>query len=1718
LQGSEGFISMGAGSDPMFRNPVDPSAANWTPTLAGDYRLRNESPYIDVGNHAAYLSAMGAANFAGEIDLAGNPRLSGTRIEPGAFESVRATAVSRINPSGGTVFVKQRGAGSMDGSSWENAYPGLADPLYLADRQRQGDTWTMTAGDTIRRIMVAEGIYRPDHKAATHTNDQNPASARSRTFQLVKGVRLYGGFPDAATSATHPDVESRFAPGCRSLACMPRTVLSGDMNGDDLPGDLATNVADNAHHVILGAKLSASDSVLVDGFTVTGGIADENKYIQIEGSRVYNNAGGGVSLLGAAVEMDRVAVTGNLATGMFGGGIAAVNLVASSVARQYSQLSLSRSSVNGNIGGGIYTESDLRLFDVLVAGNYSDMFGGVMVHPNGRTARVEIVNSTIAGNASDQYGSLTVDGSDLVLSNSIVWGNVRDLYYGQPSAGNFDFTAGNESVTMLNNIIEGGGANGAGLNIASAHLPVLSGNEDMDPMFSAYVDPRLANWTATAAGDYRLAYDSPAIDAGDDALYLSARGVGSFGAETDLAGKPRLFGTGIDRGAFEYQRARVPVKSGLAGTVYVKENGTGNGSSWENAYPGLADPLWLASLQRAGKAITAAGDTIRRIMVAEGVYAPKYEAGEKDNFGRDATARDRAFSMVAGVKVYGGFPAGATTASHPDLAARARTVPAFDNTVLSGAADSVYHVVVSADIPADGQTLLDGFTVTGGRADNAGRYVLKDGVGIASDAGGGIHDGYSSMSYVNLAVRGNSALRGGGVYCSDGAPSLTGMLVAGNEGTAGAGGICGEACFAVLTNLTVAGNRGGGISDDPNSILRIRNTIVWDNEGYSVRLANPDYIRSLVKGESSSNSVFFSGTAAGVEPHFVAPVAPAAQNWTPTTAGDYRLQNSSPFIDTGDDALYLSARRATDFSGETDLAGTPRLSGARIEIGAYEIASRAPAVARLNPVGGTLFVKRNGAGSMDGSSWENAYPGLADPLYFAFKQRRGEPWIMTAADTVRSIRVAEGVYLPEYKISGILDYYGLPTGDRDRAFQLANGVRLYGGFPDAATSVTHPSAESRFAAGCRAIDCLPRTILSGDLHGNDTAGDMFNNRDDNAYHVIVATGIAASDSVLIDGFTVTGGKANDRGWVQVDGDRLWQNSGGGIIGHNATVALERVAVLENMTDDAGIEFAGGITVSSDNMQRSSVAVSHSNVSGNIGGGLCIEGDLSMTDVLVSGNYSRDIGSVAVFSSSDTVTVAIVNSTVAGNATEIAGCMMFGTAAVRIENSILWGNMMISQWGATEKNIENLSPDVQYGLLNNIIGGYSLNGGDPALNFGPADYDTLHDNIDADPLFVAAIDPSRPAWTATVGGNYALSALSPAVNAGDNAAYLAARGAGDFVNETDLDGKPRMSGGRIDRGAYELQRTRFNPDSAYITLPVSDDTLICAGSTFTLRGWYLNRQIMAHPNVVTLDYRWEYSADSLFASPTTVQSGSFVGGVLPVACTFNPTDKTHEGYYRLSIENNSGEGQHFLAVSRRVRVRVYERHSVPDVRMFVYPSAGMTVNLSSLLDMRYPPGHTILWTAAHGSPPVLAGTETNAGTLDLTAWHPSIRTCTYGYELNFCGISRAKVYIHTGKNITRTDTIEICFDANRAMNALVNLNPILGVMSAAGTIDFPRDPTNAISANILRDAGGAVFLDVAAAYSAAADPAYHHNGDATVKQFAVRYADANRSRVVVLVIR
>jgi hypothetical protein len=330
-----------------------------------------------------------------------------------------------------------------------------------------------------------------------------------------------------------------------------------------------------------------------------------------------------------------------------------------------------------------------------------------------------------------------------------------------------------------------------------------------DPLF---VSPVAASVAPTTTGDYRLKAASPVIDKGDNDLYEATTGR-VLRSDTDIDGNPRLYGASIDLGAYEYRPAPGSI-------VYVKQNSTGDGSSWTDAYPELADALSAAKSNK----------DIKEIWVAAGTYKPLHAAD-----GVSTDPRNKAFVLVEGLKIYGGFPADANDTDHTSISTRG-LAPLYDPlqnaTILSGdlsgndddadlttKSDNAYHVVIGADIASDGETILDGFTITGGNT-NGSSDILVNGQAIEGGYGGGIYNYASSPRLTNLAVSGNTANNnfgiGGGMYNNNySSPTLTNVTISGNTANGNNGGYGGGIAnnnysSPTLTNVTISGNTANG--------------------------------------------------------------------------------------------------------------------------------------------------------------------------------------------------------------------------------------------------------------------------------------------------------------------------------------------------------------------------------------------------------------------------------------------------------------------------------------------------------------------------------------------------------------------------------------------------------------------------------------------------------------------------------------------------------------------------------------------------------------------------------------------------------------------------------------------------------------------------------------------------------------------------------------------
>jgi predicted outer membrane repeat protein len=357
--------------------------------------------------------------------------------------------------------------GGNDGSSWADAFNSLQDALETAEYDDQ--------------IWVAEGTYKPS-VAVGGTGD------RYKTFQMVNGVAIYGGFdPTVGDDAWEErDWEAH------------ETILSGDLDGDDGP-DFANN-DENSYHVFYhpaGTDLDAS--AILDGFIISGGNAD-NYYnsSHLSGSGMYNfsssptvvnctfmsnsaeDNGGGMFNFESSATLTDCTFTGNSAS--TGGGMdntynSSLTLtdcaftdnsagLGGGVYNRGSSPTLTNCSFSGNSagssgGGMLNTNSSPRLTDCTFTGN-SAIHGGGMYNS---VSSPTLVNCSFLGNsASYRGGGMDNSGSSPTLTNCAFEGNEADYGGG---IGNYESSPALNSVTFTGNSAS---SNGGGMYTARALL------------------------------------------------------------------------------------------------------------------------------------------------------------------------------------------------------------------------------------------------------------------------------------------------------------------------------------------------------------------------------------------------------------------------------------------------------------------------------------------------------------------------------------------------------------------------------------------------------------------------------------------------------------------------------------------------------------------------------------------------------------------------------------------------------------------------------------------------------------------------------------------------------------------------------------------------------------------------------------------------------------------------------------------------------------------------------------------------------------------------------------------------------------------------------------------------------------------------------------------------------------------------------------------------
>lgn len=295
------------------------------------------------------------------------------------------------------------------GSTWANAFDNLVDALDFA------------YNNNITEIWVAEGTYKPD---------VNDPGNRSLTFDLHENIseplNVFGGFDGTETLVGDRN------PGVNI------TILSGDLDGDD--GANFTNRSDNSYHVMSVYKVG---DLVIDGFTIRGGQADDSGTSTGGGAQISHDIGGSLGPL-----FSRCKFTDNYARR--GGGIgASTNVV----------VYMRNCTVTGNkavTGGGIYASSasGSRLRNCIISSNSAETGGGG--YDLSLMLNCSLVNNTATNGSGGGVYTEDCDFRSSYFADNVASCNGGGLYMANDGAVQLT------NCAFVNNEAQGSSCNGVG--------------------------------------------------------------------------------------------------------------------------------------------------------------------------------------------------------------------------------------------------------------------------------------------------------------------------------------------------------------------------------------------------------------------------------------------------------------------------------------------------------------------------------------------------------------------------------------------------------------------------------------------------------------------------------------------------------------------------------------------------------------------------------------------------------------------------------------------------------------------------------------------------------------------------------------------------------------------------------------------------------------------------------------------------------------------------------------------------------------------------------------------------------------------------------------------------------------------------------------------------------------------------------------------------------
>ena len=282
----------------------------------------------------------------------------------------------------------------------------------------------------------------------------------------------------------------------------------------------------------------------------------------------------------------------------------------------------------------------------------------------------------------------------------------------------------------------------------------------------------------------------------------------------------------------------------------------------------------------------------------------------------------------------------------------------------------------------------------------------------------------------------------------------------------------------------------------------------------------------------------------------------------------------------------------------------------------------------------TFFVdasKVNNSGL--GTSWITAKKDLQEAIL--------------AANKNDSIWVKAGTYYPTRDVFGS----GTPSDPRTKTFFFKDSVKIFGGFAGTETAFSQRDFNSNV------------TILNGDIGISSVASD-------NCYHVLLS--VSYSDASILDGFTITNGNANGSLFMNINGQSVYQNSGGGISNVCSNTKYNNLIIYNNSSSGDG----GGLYNFDSKSIYTNQTIFSNTSTGTIsnGGGIAnISSSVVLLNISVFKNTAAGGGGGGIYNGGNLATITITNAFIATNTALKGGGICDYSVNAALSNVVIYNN-------------------------------------------------------------------------------------------------------------------------------------------------------------------------------------------------------------------------------------------------------------------------------------------------------------------------------------------------------------------------------------------------------------------------------------------------------------